>query len=180
MLGRARERLADVVGSEAVAGPIDPAEAAAGDFDDSGAGARVMLWHCNFREAPAHLAARGLRPDFVLLDLGVSMFHFRGAERGFSYTDPGPLDMRLNPESGGLTAADLLNHTDQAELQRIFQVYGEERFAGRIAREVVEQRPLTTAAELADLILAATPKPRSKRWGCPPISGGRPTRNFAF
>lgn len=158
MLGRARERLGAAVGADAVVGPVDPAEAPCGDSGDM---RQVTLWHCNFREAPAHLAARGLHPNFILLDLGVSMFHFRGAARGFSYTDSGPLDMRLNPDRGGATAADLLNHTDRAELQRIFQVYGEERFAGRIARAIVENRPLATAAELADLILDSVPGPKS-------------------
>ncbi|MCR9143182.1 MAG: 16S rRNA (cytosine(1402)-N(4))-methyltransferase [bacterium] len=125
----------------------------------AGCADRSELVLSNFRDLPAWLAERELYADFVLLDLGVSMFHFRGAGRGFSYGDEGALDMRLDaPGPDRRTAADLLNTAAQGELQKIFQEYGEERFAGRIARAIVEARPLSTARQLAELIQAAVPR----------------------
>lgn len=121
----------------------------------AGLGDRVELLGANFRSLPALLRERQLRPDLVLLDLGVSMFHFRGAGRGFSYSDES-LDMRLDP-SLSTTAAELLNHKPEAELKQIFSSYGEERFAGRIARRIVESRPIQSATTLADLIRRSVP-----------------------
>ncbi len=124
-------------------------------LSDAGVGDRTELLGVNFRSLPALLNERSLRPDFVLLDLGVSMFHFRGAARGFSYTDES-LDMRLDP-SAPATAAELLNHRSEVELKQIFSLYGEERFAGRIARRIVEARPIRSATALADLIRRSVP-----------------------
>ncbi len=141
----------------------------------SGHSDRFELVLSNFRELPAWLSERDLRPDFVLLDLGVSMFHFRGAGRGFSFTDEGALDMRLDaPGPNRPTAADLLNTAGQGELQKIFQEYGEERFAGRIARTIVEARPIHTAQELARLIQKAVPRlaPGSSSTGTRRSAGG--------
>lgn len=95
-------------------------------------------------------------PRGVFADLGVSSMQLDRAERGFSFRREGPLDMRMG--SGELTAADIVNRYREADLERIFREYGEERQARRIARAVVEQRrgnPIETTLELADLIRRA-------------------------
>lgn len=90
----------------------------------------------------------------VLLDLGLSSMQLEDAERGFSFQREGPLDMRFGP---GIerTAADLLNHLDERELADLLATYGEERRAGRIARAIVERRPLKTTLELAQIVRQA-------------------------
>ncbi|MBL8019798.1 MAG: 16S rRNA (cytosine(1402)-N(4))-methyltransferase RsmH [Leptospirales bacterium] len=113
----------------------------------------IELHRKPYRLAPEALGGR--HADFILLDLGVSMFHFKGAGRGFSYQDES-LDMRLDPDLP-LTAADILNRKTERELKLIFQEYGEERFAGRIARVIFEKRPVHSARQLAKLILDAVP-----------------------
>jgi 16S rRNA (cytosine1402-N4)-methyltransferase len=97
----------------------------------------------------------------IVFDLGVSSFHLDASGRGFSFTRNEPLDMRFDPAAAHTeTAADILNSRTAAELAAIFQSFGEERFAGRIARAVASQRqrtPLRTTTELFDLIAAALP-----------------------
>ncbi len=78
--------------------------------------------------------------DGVVLDLGVSSFQFDQAERGFSFRDDGPLDMRMSLT--GLTAADFVNTADEKELARIIATFGEERHARRIARAIIAARPI--------------------------------------
>jgi 16S rRNA (cytosine1402-N4)-methyltransferase len=97
--------------------------------------------------------------DGVLYDLGVSSLQLDEPERGFSYRHDAPLDMRMDT-GGGPTAADVVNTYPRAELARVLRAYGEERFAGRIARFVDEARrraPVRTTGELVDLIKAAVP-----------------------
>lgn len=99
--------------------------------------------------------------DAVLLDLGTSMFQLREAERGFSFMQDGPLDMRMNPDEGVPSAADLVNTWSESELRELFRTLGEERFAGRIARNIVETRrrkPFERTVELAEMIEKAVPK----------------------
>lgn len=98
---------------------------------------------------------QGRTADFILLDLGVSMYHFRGAARGFSYTDE-TLDMRLDPDLPE-TAEDLINHLGERDLKQMFSELGEERFAGRIASAIVRKRPIRSAQDLAGIILQAVP-----------------------
>ena len=97
----------------------------------------------------------------IVFDLGVSSFHLDASGRGFSFTRDEPLDMRFDPEDvHAETAADILNSRTAAELAAIFGSFGEERFAGRIARAVASHRqrmPLQTTAQLFDLIAAALP-----------------------
>jgi 16S rRNA (cytosine1402-N4)-methyltransferase len=91
--------------------------------------------------------------DGVALDLGVSSMQLDQAERGFSFMQDGPLDMRMG--ASGPTAADLVNQADPAELARIFFVYGEERESRRIARAIAkrrEEQPFTRTLELAEFI----------------------------
>ena len=98
----------------------------------------------------------------VLLDLGVSSPQLDRAERGFSYRHSAPLDMRMDP-TGGPSAADLLQNATVDELAALFAANGEGRFARRIARAVVEARPLTTTGELADVVARAVPAPARRR-----------------
>jgi len=122
---------------------------------------RVMILHDTFDQM-AHLIARaGLvgKVDGVLFDLGVSSPQLDDAERGFSFLREGPLDMRMD-RSQTLTAEAWLHQVPEKEMVQVFRTYGEERFAGRIARTIVERRNdkrITTTTELAEIIKAAHP-----------------------
>lgn len=94
--------------------------------------------------------------DGILADLGVSSYHLDQPERGFSFRHPANLDMRMNQQQY-LTAADIINGWDEGELAKIFFEYGEERLSRRIARRIVERRPLTTTTELAEAIASCVP-----------------------
>ncbi|MHB8219595.1 MAG: 16S rRNA (cytosine(1402)-N(4))-methyltransferase RsmH [Acidimicrobiales bacterium] len=98
----------------------------------------------------------------VLLDLGVSSPQLDRPERGFSYRGDGPLDMRMDPESGP-GAAELVNGASVDELSDLFGANGEGRFARRIARAVVAARPVATTAELADVVARAVPAAGRRR-----------------
>ncbi|KMY23822.1 16S rRNA methyltransferase [Actinobaculum suis] len=105
----------------------------------------------------------------ILMDLGVSSLQLDATERGFSYSHDAPLDMRMDQESG-ITAAELLAQAPEKELVRILRRYGEERFAPRIAREIVRQRakePLTRTGQLVDIVRAAIPAPARRTGGNP-------------
>ena len=107
--------------------------------------------------------------DGVLFDLGVSSMQLDRRERGFSYSHDAPLDMRMDPDAP-LTAADVLNTYDVKELARVLREFGEERFASRIAKEVVKRRqraPFATTGELVELLYAAIPAPARRTGGHP-------------
>lgn len=91
--------------------------------------------------------------DGILLDLGLSSRQLDNAQRGFSFMKDGPLDMRFNPTQGE-TAADLVNNLSEAELADIFWRYSEERRSRRLARAIVQHRPISTTRQLADLVAA--------------------------
>src|SRR5690606_21493950 len=95
-------------------------------------------------------------------DLGVNSLHLDTAERGFSLKRDGPLDMRMNPnEAGSRSAAEVVASEDVPTLARIFERYGEERFARRIAQVIVESRgrePIQTTAQLRDVVANAIPR----------------------
>ena len=102
---------------------------------------------------------RGL-VDGLLFDLGVSSPQLDDAARGFSFLRDGMLDMRMNP-GAGFSAADWVNQADQSEIRKVLRDYGEERYAGRIARAITErrsERAITTTRELAELVRAAVPR----------------------
>jgi 16S rRNA (cytosine1402-N4)-methyltransferase len=104
-------------------------------------------------EALAGVAA--FRPEFILLDLGVSSRQLDDAERGFTFRPGAPLDMRMG--SRGQSAADLLNHADEAELARVFADFGDERKARRLGQEVARRRarqPFATSDDLVNAIRA--------------------------
>jgi 16S rRNA (cytosine1402-N4)-methyltransferase len=98
----------------------------------------------------------------VLLDLGVSSPQLDRPERGFSYRSEGPLDMRMDPTTG-TDALALVNEADVGELARLFAANGEGRLAGRIARAIAGARPVTTTAELAEVVAAAVPAAHRRR-----------------
>lgn len=105
--------------------------------------------------------------DGILLDLGVSSYQLDNAERGFSYNKEAPLDMRMS--KSGMTASDLINSLDKKSLAHIISKYGEEKFAQRIARVIVNERskgPILTTTHLAELISRAVPAV-AKREGNP-------------
>lgn len=107
--------------------------------------------------------------DGVLFDLGVSSMQLDRVERGFSYSQDAPLDMRMDPDAP-LTAADVLNTYDERAIARVLREYGDEKFASRIAREVVRRRqrqPFETTGELVELLYAAIPAPARRTGGHP-------------
>jgi 16S rRNA (cytosine1402-N4)-methyltransferase len=119
---------------------------------------RLVVVEGNYRDLGAILG-RGDVPaavDGILLDLGVSSHQLDDPGRGFSYHTEGPLDMRMGPDAR-VTAADIVNEADVAELTRILDRYGEERFARRIAEAIVAHRPFTTTTELSRRIADAVP-----------------------
>lgn len=121
----------------------------------------VFVWN-NFRNIDAVLSELGIeKVDGFLFDLGISSPQLDHADRGFSYQQDAPLDMRMNRESTGLTARDIVNTYTEEELAEILWKYGEERWAKRIAAFIVESRekkPLETTGELVSVIKAAIPK----------------------
>ncbi len=96
--------------------------------------------------------------DGVVLDLGVSSMQLDLAERGFSFMKDGPLDMRMS--QSGLSAADLVNTADEAELADIIYLYGEERASRRIAKAIIAARPIQTTLELAKIVESCLPRPK--------------------
>ena len=113
-------------------------------------GRRVSFVHGNFRELAQMAKAEGFEAvDGVLMDLGVSSMQFDRAERGFAFGQDGPLDMRMDPSSDGITAAEIVNTWDETSMANLFYTYGEERQSRRIAGTVVRARPLETTWDLA-------------------------------
>jgi 16S rRNA (cytosine1402-N4)-methyltransferase len=137
------------------------------------AGLPVTLAHANFEQLRDVLHDQGLTAvDGVLADLGFSSDQLDDPQRGLSFQQPGPLDMRLDP-SRGETAADLLRRLPERDLADVIYRYGEERFSRRIARRVVEARqhePLTTTEQLADLVRRCVPRPKGRGGGIDPAT----------
>lgn len=129
-------------------------------------GNRVRLSHANFSQLDEVLNNLGVAQlDGILLDLGVSLTQLDTARRGLSFRLEGPLDMRLDLTQA-LTAADLVNSLDEAELVRIFREYGEERWAARIAKNIVKERrnsPIETTLQLARIIEQSIPTPARRK-----------------
>ena len=102
----------------------------------------------------------------ILLDLGISSMHIDAAERGFSYRNDGPLDMRMDPDLP-TSADDIINRWEPTEIVRILRTYAEERFADRIARAIVAARPITSTAALAEIVRDAIPAAARRTGGHP-------------
>ncbi len=119
---------------------------------------RVHIVHDSYLTMDYHAKAIGWQSvDAILLDLGVSSMQFDTPERGFSFRFDAPLDMRFNPDSTDMTAADLINTWSEADLMDIFFKYGEEKYSRKLARDIVRERPFTTTHQLADFIASAMP-----------------------
>ena len=122
---------------------------------------RFSIIHGPFSALGEYVAERDLigKIDGILLDLGVSSPQLDDAERGFSFMRDGPLDMRMDP-TRGQSAAEWLQTAEEADIAWVLKTYGEERFAKRIARAIVErnrEQPMTRTKELAEVVAAATP-----------------------
>ncbi len=141
-LAAAQERVQAWLGSEARQSQITQLSAPP----------RVSFCQVNF----ADYRPEGIRFDGIVADLGVSSPQLDQPERGFSFRQEGPLDMRMDPRLSR-TAADWVNHSDATELEYLFSKYGEERFSRRIARHIVEHRPFLTTTQLAEAIVKVVP-----------------------
>ena len=123
---------------------------------------RFTALQLNFRDYPELLSTVGIVNglDGILLDLGISSRQVDNGERGFSFDKEGPLDMRMNP-SAEVSAADFVNESSEEDLIQIFQDYGEERAARRIAAEIVKERetkPILTTTHLAAVVQRVRPR----------------------
>ncbi|MBN57021.1 MAG: 16S rRNA (cytosine(1402)-N(4))-methyltransferase [Oceanospirillaceae bacterium TMED276] len=122
--------------------------------------ARFQIVQSSFADMRSALASLGIeKVNGILLDLGVSSPQLDDAERGFSFMKDGPLDMRMNPDSG-ISAAEWVATTPESEIARVLKEYGEERFARRMARVLVEKRKneeITRTLQLAEIIKHANP-----------------------
>lgn len=127
-------------------------------------GARAVLRHASYVEmgeiVPGWLDADRPGVDGILLDLGLSSMQVDDPARGFALMHDGPLDMRFDPTSGGLTAADIVNTWDAAEIADLLFRYGDERHSRRIAQAIVQARPLETTRQLAALVERVQRGPR--------------------
>ncbi|HEY9618606.1 MAG TPA: 16S rRNA (cytosine(1402)-N(4))-methyltransferase RsmH [Microcoleaceae cyanobacterium] len=132
---------------------IAAAQATLAEFGD-----RVQFHRTNFAE----FDPGELQFDGILADLGVSSAQFDFADRGFSFRQTAPLDMRMDQRQE-LTAAEVINHWEEVKLADIFYTYGEERLSRRIARRIVADRPFETTTQLAEAIAYSVPK--SYRYG---------------
>jgi 16S rRNA (cytosine1402-N4)-methyltransferase len=118
---------------------------------------KLIVQAGNFRDIDALHAASGLPPaDGVLADLGMSSMQVEDAARGFSFSLPGPLDMRMDSESPA-TADEIVNHAGERDLADLIFKLGEERHSRRIARAIVKARPIRTTTELAQVVTRAIP-----------------------
>lgn len=113
----------------------------------------------NFAVALDDLVDEGLHADAILMDLGISSMQVDRPERGFSYARQAPLDMRMDPDQP-ISAATLVAESSEADLARWFREYGEERYARKIARAIVQRRavaPITTTGDLVEVVRSAIP-----------------------
>lgn len=134
---------------------------------------RITLVHTRYDGIAAALTEAGLSTtgsvSGILMDLGVSSMQLDEADRGFAYSVDAPLDMRMDPTTG-ITAADVLNTYSHGDLARVLKTYGEERFAGKIASEVLRRRertPFRTSAQLVELLYDTIPAATRRTGGHP-------------
>lgn len=131
---------------------------------------RIDVVHAVYDQIPEVLSELGISGvDGILFDLGVSSLQLDELERGFSYAHSAPLDMRMD-KSAGLTAADVLETYEKSQLIRILKVYGEEKFANRIAENIIKARAvggLKSTTDLAELVKASIPAPARRIGGNP-------------
>ena len=138
-----------LLGLDADPSALEAAQSTLASYSES-----TLLIQANFSHLEIACKTHGYLPvDGILFDLGMSSLQLE-AGRGFSFQEDAPLDMRYDP-SQKLTAADIVNHYPEADLARILYKYGEERHARRITRRILENRPLATSRELAEVVESA-------------------------
>jgi 16S rRNA (cytosine1402-N4)-methyltransferase len=162
--------VAEQLGAEGTLIGIDRDPAAQDRFARFAAGApcRTRFVSAEFGAGLLALQGEGVRPDMIYMDLGMSSMQVDAWERGFSYSYDAPLDMRMDTRQG-FDAADLVNEWPEARIAQVLRRFGEERYAGGIAREIVRRRPLSTTSELVAAVKAGMPT--SARFG-----GGHPAK----
>ncbi len=161
-------RLSDkgrIVGIDQDAAAVEAAGRRLRDF-----GEQVTIVRSNFCDMKSLLQNLGIdKVDGIVLDLGVSSYQVDTADRGFSYREDAPLDMRMDTRQE-LTARDIVNGYSERELYRVIRDYGEERFAKGIANRIVaarEEAPIETTGELVEIIRSAIPKKELRKSGHP-------------
>ncbi len=150
--------VAEQLGPEGTLIGIDRDPAAATRFAKFAAEApcRTLFVGADFAEGLRALRGEGIRPEMIYMDLGMSSMQIDAWERGFSYAYDAPLDMRMDTRQE-FDAADLVNEWPEARISQVLRRFGEERYAGGIAREIVRRRPLSTTSELVAAIKAGMP-----------------------
>jgi 16S rRNA (cytosine1402-N4)-methyltransferase len=167
--GHAR-RVAERLGSSGTLIAIDRDPAAEARFAKFAAEApcRTRFLGSDFAAGLRTLHGEGIRPEMIYMDLGMSSLQVDSWERGFSYAYDAPLDMRMDTRQS-FDAADLVNEWPESRIAQVLRRFGEERYAGGIAREIVRRRPLSTTSELVAAIKAGMPA--AARFG-----GGHPAK----
>jgi 16S rRNA (cytosine1402-N4)-methyltransferase len=127
----------------------------------NGAALGVRVVEANFSEVGDVAASTAVTPAAILFDFGVSSHQLDRPERGFSYRNDGPLDMRMGPDAAA-TAAEIVNEWPLEDLTRIIRRYGEEPMARRIASAIVDARPLDSTTRLADIVANSLPQARRR------------------
>ena len=154
-----------IVGKDQDAAAIEAASARLKDF-----GEKVTIVRSNYCDMKSKLHELGIdKVDGIVLDLGVSSYQLDTAERGFSYREDAPLDMRMDTRQK-MTARDIVNDYTEADLYRVIRDYGEDKFAKNIAKHIVQARamkPVETTAELSEIIRASIPMKFQKKSGHP-------------
>ena len=154
-----------IVGIDQDAAAIEATSARLKDF-----GEKVTIVRSNYCDMKSKLHELGIdKVDGIVLDLGVSSYQLDTAERGFSYREDAPLDMRMDTRQK-MTARDIVNDYTEADLYRVIRDYGEDKFAKNIAKHIVQARavkPVETTAELSEIIRASIPMKFQKKSGHP-------------
>ena len=154
-----------IVGIDQDAAAIEAASARLKDF-----GEKVTIVRSNYCDMKSKLHELGIdKVDGIVLDLGVSSYQLDTAERGLSYREDAPLDMRMDTRQK-MTARDIVNDYTEADLYRVIRDYGEDKFAKNIAKHIVQARavkPVETTAELSEIIRASIPMKFQKKSGHP-------------
>jgi len=154
-----------IVGIDQDAAAIEAASARLKDF-----GEKVTIVRSNYCDMKSKLHELGIdKVDGIVLDLGVSSYQLDTAERGFSYREDAPLDMRMDTRQK-MTARDIVNDYTEADLYRVIRDYGEDKFAKNIAKHIVQARAMKTVettAELSEIIRASIPMKFQKKSGHP-------------
>ncbi len=154
-----------IVGIDQDAAAIEAAGNRLKDF-----GEKVTIVRSNYCDMKSKLHELGIdKVDGIVLDLGVSSYQLDTAERGFSYREAAPLDMRMDTRQK-MTARDIVNDYEEMELYRVIRDYGEDKFAKNIAKHIVAARkvkPIETTGELTEIIRASIPMKYQKKSGHP-------------